>query len=47
MLIDDVDKNVATGRFLQAHPLTPAVISTSDDGQVLIGCLLKPVRLPG
>jgi hypothetical protein len=41
-LIDDVEKNVATGRFLQAQPTTPAVISWSDDGKVLIGCLIKP-----
>lgn len=45
MLIDDVEKNVATGQFLQAHPRTPVVISTSDDGEALIGCLLKPARL--
>jgi hypothetical protein len=44
MLIDDIEKNVATGQFLQAHPQTPAVISTSDDGEVLVGCLLKPSR---
>jgi len=43
-LIDDVERNVATGRFLQAHPETPAVISTSGDGAVLIACLVK--RLP-
>jgi predicted O-methyltransferase YrrM len=42
LLIDDVEKNVATGRFLRAHPTTPAVISWSDDRKVLIGCLIKP-----
>ena len=41
-LIDDVDKNVATGRFLQAHPTTPAAVSWSDDGKALIACLIKP-----
>jgi hypothetical protein len=41
-LIDDVEKNVTTGRFLQAHPTTPATISWSDDGKVLIACLIKP-----
>jgi hypothetical protein len=41
-LIDDVEKNAATGRFLQALASTPAVISPSDDGKVLIGCLVKP-----
>jgi predicted O-methyltransferase YrrM len=40
-LIDDVEKNTATGQFLQGHPDTPAVISTSDDGEALIGCLIK------
>jgi hypothetical protein len=44
MLIDDVEKNVATGQFLQARPETPAVISTSSDVKVLIGCLVKPSR---
>jgi predicted O-methyltransferase YrrM len=43
-LIDDVEKNAATGRFLQAHPTTPAAISWSDDRKVLIGCLIKPVH---
>jgi hypothetical protein len=41
-LIDDVEKNVATGEFLQAHPETPSVIFPSDDGQVLMGCVVKP-----
>jgi Methyltransferase domain len=43
-LIDDVEKNVATGQFLQAHPNTPAVLFASDDDKVLIGCLIKPSR---
>jgi hypothetical protein len=40
-LIDDVEKNAATGEFLQAHPGTPSVIARSADGEVLIGCLVK------
>jgi hypothetical protein len=44
VLIDDVEKNVATGEFLQARPGTPAVISSSEDGEVLIGLLAKPGR---
>jgi predicted O-methyltransferase YrrM len=44
MLVDDVERNVATGQFRQARPETLAVISTSDDGEVLIGCLFKPSR---
>jgi Methyltransferase domain len=40
-LIDDVERNVATGRFLQAHPETSAVVCTSDDGAALIACLVK------
>jgi Methyltransferase domain len=45
-LIDDVEKNVATGRFLQAHPTTPAVISWAADSKVLIGCVIKPSHAP-
>jgi hypothetical protein len=41
-LIDDVEKNVTTAEFLQAHPNTPFVIFTSDDGKALIGVLIKP-----
>jgi Methyltransferase domain len=41
-LIDDVEKNAVTGQFVQAHPATPAAIFSSDDGKVLIGCLIKP-----
>jgi Methyltransferase domain len=40
-LIDDVEKNVATAQFLRLHPTTPAVVSPSDDGMVLIACLIK------
>jgi methyltransferase family protein len=43
-LIDDVEKNTATGEFLQTHPNTSAVISRSDDGKVLIGCLIVSSR---
>jgi Methyltransferase domain len=42
-LIDDVERNAGTGRFLQAHPETAAVISTSGDAVALIGCLVKPL----
>jgi hypothetical protein len=42
-LIDDVERNAATGRFLQARPDTAAVICTSGDGAALIGCLVKPL----
>jgi predicted O-methyltransferase YrrM len=40
-LIDDVEKNSATADFLLRHPEVEAVICPSEDGQVLIGCLLK------
>jgi hypothetical protein len=43
-LIDDVERNVATGEFLQSHPEASFVISPSDDGKVLIGCVVKPGR---
>jgi hypothetical protein len=42
VLIDDVEKNAATGQFLRAHPGTRSMICASDDGEVLIGCLVKP-----
>ena len=42
ILIDDVEKNLATGQFLEARPGTPNVISVSADGEVLIGALVKP-----
>jgi hypothetical protein len=41
-LIDDVERNAATGRFLQSHPETAAVICPASDGAALIGCLVKP-----
>jgi hypothetical protein len=45
-LIDDVETNTATGRFLQANPELPAVISSSDDANVLIACLIKSREAP-
>jgi predicted O-methyltransferase YrrM len=47
ILIDDVEKNAATGQFLTAHPQTPSVISTSQDGRVLLCCLVKPRAAAG
>jgi hypothetical protein len=44
VLIDDVEKSVATGQFREARPETAAVIFTSHDGEVLIGCLVKSRR---
>jgi predicted O-methyltransferase YrrM len=44
MLIDDVERNVATGQFRRAHPEARAVICNSSDGNALIGCLFKPSR---
>jgi predicted O-methyltransferase YrrM len=41
VLVDDVEKNDATARFVARHPEARTVISTSDDGLVLIGCLAK------
>jgi predicted O-methyltransferase YrrM len=40
--IDDVEKNVATAQFLQAHPRAASMICASGDGVVLLGCLIKP-----
>lgn len=44
MLIDDVEKNTATGQFMQAHPNAPALICSAEDGKVLIAALIKPRR---
>jgi hypothetical protein len=43
-LIDDVEKNVAIGEFLQAHPEARSLIAPSDDGAVLIGFVVKSSR---
>jgi hypothetical protein len=43
-VIDDVEKNSATSRFLEARPGTEAVISPSGDGAALIGVLFKRPR---
>jgi predicted O-methyltransferase YrrM len=40
-LIDDIEKNSATADFLMRHPEAEAVISHSEDGKVLIACLVK------
>ena len=42
VLIDDVEKNVATGEFTRSHPEAASVICRSDDALVLIGCAVKP-----
>jgi predicted O-methyltransferase YrrM len=41
VLIDDVEKNAATGEFVRAHPDAQPVIGRSDDGDVLVACLVK------
>jgi methyltransferase family protein len=46
VLIDDVDKNVATGQFVEAHPGVPCVMARSEDGQAMIGCVVKPGSFP-
>jgi predicted O-methyltransferase YrrM len=40
-MIDDVERNSATGDFLRAHPDVPASIMAAQDGRALIGCLVK------
>lgn len=44
MLIDDVERNAATGRFMQTRPNVPAAICSAEDGEVLIAALVKPRR---
>jgi predicted O-methyltransferase YrrM len=41
-LIDDVEKNSAIVQFIKAHPEASSVICASSDGEVQIGCLIKP-----
>jgi hypothetical protein len=43
-VIDDVERNTATSRFLDETPGTPAVISPSGDGNALIGVLFRRPR---
>jgi hypothetical protein len=43
-LIDDVEKNTATAQFLQAHPKASSMMCTSDDGDVVIACIIKPTN---
>jgi hypothetical protein len=40
-VVDDVEKNSATGRFEQDHRDASAVIAWSEDRKALIGCLVK------
>jgi predicted O-methyltransferase YrrM len=42
MLLDDVQKNHATADFLREHPDLPNVICAAEDGQALIGLVIKP-----
>jgi predicted O-methyltransferase YrrM len=41
VLIDDVEKNAATARFMSAHPQATSTICSAGDGEVLLGCLIK------
>jgi Methyltransferase domain len=41
VLIDDVEKNAAVAEFLRDHPGTLSMICAADDGEALIGCLVK------
>jgi hypothetical protein len=42
VLIDDVEKNAAMAQFTNEHPDAPSMTCTSEDGEVLIGCIVKP-----
>jgi methyltransferase family protein len=42
MLVDDIERNSAFAAFTRAHPQAQAIIVAADDGQALVGCLLKP-----
>jgi Methyltransferase domain len=40
-LVDDVERNVAFGRFTRAHPEAGALVCPADDGRALFGCLVR------
>lgn len=40
-LVDDVERNVAFGRFTRDHPDADALVFRADDARALFGCLLR------
>ncbi len=42
VLVDDVERNAAFGRFVRAHPEAASFLRRADDTRALFGCLLKP-----
>jgi methyltransferase family protein len=42
MLLDDVERNHATADFLHEHPGVPYAIGAAEDGQALVGFVIKP-----
>jgi predicted O-methyltransferase YrrM len=42
MLLDDVERNHATADFLGKHPGVPYAIGAAEDGQALVGVVIKP-----
>jgi predicted O-methyltransferase YrrM len=41
-LVDDVERNHAFGRFIDARPNTRAIVLAAEDGQALLGTVVKP-----
>lgn len=44
VLVDDVHRNASFGMFAEGHPEATSLVSRSDDGGALFGCLVKPGR---
>ena len=42
LLIDDVEKNAATDRFLRKRPSIPAALFFAEDKEAMIAALVKP-----
>ena len=46
VLIDDVEKNLATDRFLRSHPEVSAVVTMASDAAAAVACLHAPAQRP-
>ena len=42
-LVDDVQRNRAFGRFIDARPNLGAIVCAAEDGQALLGAVVKPI----
>lgn len=42
-LVDDVERNRAFGRFIDARPDLGAIVGAAEDGRALLGAVVKPI----